>query len=62
MFNLLESFFMSLGNVDRLAKLYFENADILVEIKSRYPDWKSYVNKYLPTEVQVQLRNRGVPL
>ena len=62
MFNLLESFFMSLGNVDRLAKFYFENADILVEIKSRYPDWESYVNKYLPTEVQVQLRNRGVPL
>lgn len=62
MFNLLEGFFMSLGNVDKLANFYFENADILAEIKGRYPDWESYINKYLPNEVQEQLRNRGVPL
>lgn len=62
MLNLLQHFFMSLDNVDKLAKFYFENADMLANLKSRFPDWECYVNRYLSTEMQDQLREKGVPL
>lgn len=62
MLYLLAQFFRNRENVDKLAEFYFENIDMLTELKNRYPDWESYVKKYLSEEVRAKLRERGVPL
>lgn len=59
---LLTKFLRDRENADKLAEFYFQNIDMLLELKNRYPNWQSYVSKYLSDEVCAGLRERGVPL
>lgn len=62
MLYLLSKFFRYRENPEKLAEIYFENADILLELKNRFPDWENYLNQYLSVEVRTQLLAKGVPI
>lgn len=62
MYYLLLNFLRNKDDVDKLTKFYYDNVDILTTLKNRYPDWESYVDKYLSVEVRAELRERGIPL
>jgi len=62
LFNLLSKFLQCNGDVDKLAKFYFENANMLKKLQDRFPDWEGHVNNHLSAEVRAKLRERGVPL
>jgi len=59
---LLYKFFQHREDVDKLADFYFKNQDLLAQLKNRYPDWETYVDRYLSAEVRAKLRERGVPI
>jgi hypothetical protein len=59
---LLLKFFRNRENSDKLAEIYYENADMLSELKNRFPDWENYINQYLSVEIQTQLLAKGVPI
>jgi hypothetical protein len=59
---LLSKFFRYRENADKLAEIYYENADILLELKKRFPDWENYLNMYLSAEVRNKLIAKGVPI
>jgi len=62
MLYLLANFFRHKEDVDKLADYYFKNADKLIELKNRFPDWEDYVHHYLSAETRAKLRERGLPL
>lgn len=62
MFHLLMEFFRINGDIDKLEKFYLANEDALKDLRDRYPDWESHVNKYVAPEVRAGLRNKGIPI
>lgn len=62
MLYLLSRFLRHRENADKLAEMYYENADILLELKNRFPDWEDYLNQYLSVEVRTQLLAKGIPI
>lgn len=62
MLYLLSRFFRYRENADKLAEIYYENADMLSELKNKFPDWENYISRYLSVEVRTQLLAKGVPI
>ena len=62
MLYLLSRFFRYREDADKLAEMYYENADMLFELKNRFPDWEDYINTYLSLEVRTKLLAKGVPI
>lgn len=62
MLYLLSRFFRNRENADKLAEIYYENSEMLLELKNRFPDWENYINHYLSVEVRTQLLAKGVPI
>jgi len=60
--NLVMQFFRNKEDSDKLAEFYFENIEVMTDLKMRYPDWENYVRRYLSAEVRAQLVEKGVPL
>lgn len=62
MLYLLSRFFRHREDAEKLAEMYYENIDALLELKNRFPDWENYINMYLSSEVRSQLLAKGIPI